>query len=196
MTRHRVQSARRTDGAYVAAVIFVALSFAPSAAHLLALPNKIQMTQDAYFTVQQIYRGWALLGFAVAGALLSTLNLVVRVRRVRCALGWAVTAVACIVGAQGLFWAFTYPANVATADWTEMPDSWEALRAQWEYSHAAAAVLDLGALVATLLSLQAWHRRGPDPAPPILPADGTDTMRWPHRVGRAAGRSAAYVRSQ
>jgi hypothetical protein len=54
-------------------LIFVALALAPAMAHLLELPNKMPLSHDAYLTVQQICRGWALLGFVVAGALLSTL---------------------------------------------------------------------------------------------------------------------------
>jgi hypothetical protein len=42
------------------------------------LPNKINLTRDNYLTVQQIYRGWALLGFVVAGALPSTLILALK----------------------------------------------------------------------------------------------------------------------
>jgi serine protease Do len=46
---------------------------------LLELPNKINLSREDYLTVQQIYRGWALLGVVVAGALLSTLVLAIMV---------------------------------------------------------------------------------------------------------------------
>jgi len=49
-------------------LLFVALALAPALAHLLELPNKIGLSHDDYLTVQQIYRGWALLGLVVAGA--------------------------------------------------------------------------------------------------------------------------------
>lgn len=188
METRRSGSKRRTETAYLVALVFLALAFAfaPAAAHLLALPNKIHLDRDAYFTVQQIYRGWALLGVVVIGALLSTLYLTFRVRHVRRALIWAAAACLCVVGAQALFWIFTYPANAATANWTTIPENWEALRARWEYSHAAAAVLDLGALIAAALSLLAWHRHAPVAPRPVPPADGTDTLRWPQRVSRAA----------
>jgi hypothetical protein len=52
-------------------------------------------------------------------------------------------ALACVVAAQGLFWAFTYPANGATENWTVVPDNWDRLRRQWEYSHAAGAAFQL-----------------------------------------------------
>jgi hypothetical protein len=62
-------------------LLFAALALAPALAHLLELPNKLHLSGDDYLTVQQIYRGWALLGFVVAGALLSTLVLAIMVRK-------------------------------------------------------------------------------------------------------------------
>jgi hypothetical protein len=62
------------------ALLFTALALAPALAHLLELPNKISFSREDYLTVQQIYRGWALLGFVVAGALLSNLILTIMVR--------------------------------------------------------------------------------------------------------------------
>src|SRR5262249_37293003 len=57
-----------------------------------------------------------------------------------------------LVATQGLFWAFTYPVNAATGFWTVPPDSFEVARWQWEYSHAASAVLTFAALVAIVLA--------------------------------------------
>jgi hypothetical protein len=56
---------------YFLSLLFVALALAPAMAHLLELPNKINLSRDDYLTMQQIYRGWALLGFIVIAALLS-----------------------------------------------------------------------------------------------------------------------------
>jgi hypothetical protein len=151
-----------TRWAYFFALLFGALTLAPAMAHLLALPNKIALPQDAYFTVQGIYRGWALLGIVVFGAIASSLALIVAVRREPMALLWAVVAFLGVAGAQALFWAYTYPANVATRNWTEAPANWAALRDQWEYSHAAGAVLNLIAVAALVLSVlaprRAWTR--------------------------------------
>jgi hypothetical protein len=57
-----------------------------------------------------------------------------------------------------VFFAFTYPANQQTANGTLLPEHWERLRRQWEYSHAAGAVLDLTALVSFTLSLLVQRR--------------------------------------
>jgi hypothetical protein len=134
-------------------LLFAALALAPALAHLLELPNKIGLSRDDYLIVQQIYRGWSLLGFIVAGALLSTLVLMIMVRGQRKAFVLTLVAFLCIVGTQVVFWTFTYPANRQTDNWTVLPQSWMALRAQWEYSHAASAVLNLIALIALILSV-------------------------------------------
>jgi hypothetical protein len=63
-------------------LLFVALALGPSLCHLLEMPNKIHLSAQDYLTVQQIYRGWALLGFVMAGALLSTLILTFLLRGV------------------------------------------------------------------------------------------------------------------
>ncbi len=134
-------------------LLFVALALAPALAHLLELPNKIDLTAEEYLTVQGIYRGWALLGVVVLGALLSTLTLTILVRKKRNALALSLIAFLCIVGTQVAFWTLTYPANQATDNWTVLPANWPALRAQWEYSHAAGATLNLIALVAMISSM-------------------------------------------
>jgi hypothetical protein len=130
-----------------------ALALAPAMAHLLELPNKIGLPPDAYLTVQHIYDGWALLGFVVYGAFLSTLALAILVRRRAREFRLALTAFLCILGTQIVFWTLTFPANAATSNWTVLPDNWIALRAQWEYSHAASAGLNLIALVAVIVSV-------------------------------------------
>jgi len=134
-------------------LLFVALALGPSLAHLLELPNKIGLPRDAYLTVQQIYRGWALLGIVVVGALASTLVLAILSRHEPRAFALAALAFACVVAAQVVFWVWTFPANQATANWTTLPDDWMALRTQWEYSHAAGAVFNLVAMVALILAV-------------------------------------------
>ena len=134
-------------------LLFVALALAPAMAHLLELPNKVGLSHDDYLTVQHIYNGWALLGFVVYGAVFSTLALTLLTRRRRGEFGYALTAFLCLVGTQVVFWSFTFPANRATANWTALPDNWIALRTQWEYSHAASAILNLVALLAVILAV-------------------------------------------
>jgi hypothetical protein len=136
-------------------LLFVALSLAPSMAHLLELPHKIHLPAAEYLTVQQIYTGWALLGIVVVGALLSVLALALVERMHSMRVAPTVFALLCIVGAQVAYWTFTYPANVATQNWTMLPQNWMTLRTQWEYSHAVGAILNLLALVALLIDVNA-----------------------------------------
>jgi hypothetical protein len=137
------------------AVLFASLALAPALAHVLELPSKMGLSRDDYLTVQQIYRGWALLGIIVAAALMSSLLLAVTVRKRRREFVPALTGFLCMAGAQVVFWVFTFPVNQQTSDWTVLPQDWMALRAQWEYSHAAGAALHLVALVALLWSVLA-----------------------------------------
>lgn len=141
------------------ALLFTGLAMTPALAHLLALPNKIGLSRDDYFVAQQIYRGWALLGVIVFAALISTLVLTIMLRRRNKTFKLALIAFLCIVGTQALFWTFTFPANQQTSNWTVKPENWEALRSQWEYSHAVSAMLNLGAFIALIASVSRPRRR-------------------------------------
>jgi hypothetical protein len=133
---------------WLASLVSTALATLPAAAHLLELPNKMRLSRDQYLTVQQIYRGWSLTGIPVLCALASTTALVIRARargRGRPA-RLALAALLCIAGTQAIFWSLTFPANRLTKSWKELPPRWEAVRRRWEYSHAAAALLDFAAM--------------------------------------------------
>jgi hypothetical protein len=134
-------------------LVFAALAMAPAFAHLLELPNKITLSHDEYLIVQQIYRGWALLGIVVISALVCTLVLTIMVRGQSTQFRLVLVAFLCIVGAQIVFWTLTYPANQQTNNWTILPENWEALRRQWEYSHATSAGLNFLAFIALVLSV-------------------------------------------
>ncbi|MGE5146903.1 MAG: DUF1772 domain-containing protein [Candidatus Eiseniibacteriota bacterium] len=137
------------------AFLFVALALGAGLAHLYALPNKIGMTRDAYLVAQQAYRGWATLAVVVIGEILTLLVLSFMVRARRTAFGLSFAAFLCVVGGLAIFWAYTYPANQATDNWTTLPASWMTLRAEWEYSHAAGAVLTLAAFILLVVSVLA-----------------------------------------
>jgi hypothetical protein len=134
-------------------IFFTALALGASLAHLYALPNKINLSRDAYFTVQQIYRGWALLGVVFAGQLFSTFLLAFKSRKVAQRFYFAVAAFICVVATLVVFFSFTYPANVMTNNWTSAPENWRELRDQWEYSHAVGALLNLATLSFLTMSI-------------------------------------------
>jgi hypothetical protein len=141
------------------AIMLTALALVPAGAHLAALPNKIGLGQEEYFIAQGIYRGWALFGFALFGAVFANLAVAIMVRRRRAAVRLALAACLLVIASLAVFFGWTYPANQATANWTVVPESWQALRVQWEYAHAAGAVLTLLALGAVTASALAIRSR-------------------------------------
>ena len=135
------------------AVILTALALVPAGAHLFELPNKIGLEQESYFIVQNIYRGWALFGIVLFGALTANLALAAAVRRQPAPFWLALAAFVMIAATLTIFFTWTYPANQATSNWTVVPDNWRELRTRWEYAHAVSAVLTFLALCAVTLSL-------------------------------------------
>jgi predicted membrane channel-forming protein YqfA (hemolysin III family) len=141
------------------AIMAAALYLVPTGAHLFELPHKMALSPTEYMTVQQIYAGWQLFGVVVGLALLATLVNTILVRADRRALASSLGAFLALAATQGVFWAFTYPMNVATRFWTVSPERFEAARQQWEYSHAASAVLTFVALVALVFSSLTYRSR-------------------------------------
>ena len=141
-----------TKASQFLAVVMTALALLPGGAHLMALPAKMAMPEDPYFVVQQIYRGWALAGAVIFLAILTNLLAALLTRHSR--RKWQLFGAAGLVIAATLviFFAWTYPANVATENWTMVPPDWERLRRQWEYAHATNAVITFAAFCALVRS--------------------------------------------
>jgi hypothetical protein len=135
-----------------AAMILTALAFVPVGAHLFELPNKIGLSEQDYFVVQSIYRGWALFGIVIFAAIGANLLVAGMLWRRRRPFGLALLAALLLAGTLLVFFEWTYPANQATNNWTLVAGNWRQLRTQWEYSHAANAVLTFAALCCTTLS--------------------------------------------
>jgi Zn-dependent membrane protease YugP len=96
--------------------------------------------------VQSIYRGWALFGIVIIAAMAANLALTLMLWRRRGPF-WPSLAAGLILAATLLvFFVWTHPANQATSNWTMVTADRERLRAQWEWSHAANAVLNFIAL--------------------------------------------------
>jgi hypothetical protein len=136
-----------------ASVMLTAVAMAAGFAHLLELPNKIRLSREDYLRVQQIYRGWALLGIVVTGALVCTVVLALQVRHRPAEFYLTIAAASCIALSLVVFFLFTFPANQQTANWTVLPDNWQELRQHWEYSHAVGAGLYFLALTLLTRSL-------------------------------------------
>src|SRR5689334_13210899 len=140
------------------AVILTALALLPGGAHALGMVHKLALERDQYMVVQSIYRGWALLGFVLIGALAANGALAIRTRRRTVPSAFAAAAAVLIAITLAVFFTWTFPANQLTGNWTITPVDWQTLRTQWEYSHAANAVLTFLALCATTVSALAWRR--------------------------------------
>ena len=137
------------------ALVLTAILLMPSGAHFFELPNKIGLVQDQYFIVQNIYRGWALFGAVILPALIviALLAWTARDDVFECRL--AVLALLCIALSLVVFFTFVYPGNVATANWTSIPENWTTLRRNWEYGHAMSAILTFVAFCALVLGVVA-----------------------------------------
>ena len=142
-----------------AAIVLTALALVPVGAHLLELAAKISLDRPQYLTVQQIYRGWAFLGAVLIAAMLANLILAFRSRSQTMPMLLAGAAALLLAVTLAVFFTWTFPVNQATANWTAAPADWEGLRAHWEYSHAANAVLTFLALLASVVASLGWSRR-------------------------------------
>ena len=144
------------------ALILTALALVPGGAHLFELPNKIALPEEQYFIVQNIYRGWALFGLVLFPALTANLVLAILLRRQRAAFCFALAGFFGIAATLVIFFVWTYPANVATSNWTVVPAAWETLRRQWEYAHAVNAVITFAAFCAVVVATLAAGRPVPE----------------------------------
>jgi hypothetical protein len=140
------------------AIIFTALALVPGGAHFFEMFNKIELDQAQYLIVQNIYRGWALFGIALFGALFANIAQAVMLRGQTTAFWFAVAACIGIAANLAIFFIWTYPTNVATNNWTTVPENWQALRAQWEYSHAANALVMFASFCSVTLSVLTTRR--------------------------------------
>ena len=142
-------------------VAFLAIALTGSAlvapgAHAYEMLHKLTLAEDQYYLVQGNYRGWWIAGLLLPAALLANGAL--------SGLAWhdvltrtlALGATALVGLNLLIFFVWTNPVNVATDNWTLRVPAWQALRLQWEYSHAInAGVTFLAFCFATAAGLAA-----------------------------------------
>jgi hypothetical protein len=77
------------------------------------------------------------------------------IRQRRPAFGWTLLGALCLVAAHMAWWVWVAPVNATMAPLTPetLPAGWMGLRDQWEYTHAARAVLQIIALGALVFSI-------------------------------------------
>jgi hypothetical protein len=135
------------------AMMLTALALVPGGAHLFALPNKIHLSETDYFVTQSVYWGWALFGIVLIGAILANFALAVVIRSQRRPFIFTLINLLCLLATLAIFFVFTFPANQAMNNWTEIPANWEQLRWQWEVSHAVNAVITFVGFCSLTISL-------------------------------------------
>lgn len=151
----------------VLAILSVALCLVPAGAHAFEMVNKLRLSPGDYMTVQKIYAGWALFGFAIFAALSLTLGHAIMMWRHPTARWLSLVAFLSIFATLVIFWTCISPMNTLTRQWTVTPPDLDAARRQWEYAHAVNAGLTLLAFVG--ITAAALAREHP---PQRCPADG------------------------
>lgn len=136
----------------IIAFLATLLAVGPALAHAFELPRKMGLSRNDYFTVQQIYAGWNKLAFVLIVQLISLIALAWLSRSNQAMFSAAVVAIICLAAAQFVFWMWTFPANKATNNWTQIPQNWQALRHNWEYSHLCGAIFQFGCATALLVA--------------------------------------------
>lgn len=138
-------------------IMLTALALAAAQAHLMELPGK--MTYDGRLYVMLHRTLYPMFGYtagwAEGFALMSVIGLTWAVRKRGAAFRLTLTAAICQIAAMTTFLVFVQPANITMAAWPldSIPHDWVDWRDQWEYAHAARAVLLMLALAAMVLSV-------------------------------------------
>lgn len=139
-------------------ILLVVLGLGPALAHLFELPAKI--TFEGALWLELLHRlyppafGTAGAFFEVA-AVAAAFVLAYLVRHRTPGFAWTLSGALLLAASHAAFWIWVAPVNAAMADLTAqtLPANWTALRDQWEYSHAARALLQLAGLSAIVISL-------------------------------------------
>jgi hypothetical protein len=140
-------------------MLLAALAVTAPMAHVLELPNKLQLDGPIWLAVQQqLYRGWGpVFGPVEIGSLLTALALVAARRRSGPSSRRTNLVAAAYAGMLAVFFAVNDPINRALATWTPdaLPAGWPDYRLRWEIGHALSAALAILALTALI---GAWRR--------------------------------------
>jgi len=138
-------------------IMFAALSMGIALCHLLEMPAKMTYDGTLWLTLlQTLYETFGTIGaFIEVGAVVTAAMLMFLVRKRRPAFVWTLLGTLCLVAAHVAWWIWVAPVNAAMAPLTPatLPANWTGLRAQWEYTHAARALLQIIALAFIVLSI-------------------------------------------
>ena len=140
-------------------ILFIALSMGPAICHFLEMPAKMSYDGSIWLMLHHtLYQNFGKLGaFFEVGAVLLSIWLTYLVRRSPLPFFWTFIGAFCLVLAHAAFWLWIDPVNRIMISATEktLPENWEVLRLQWEYTHSLRAVLETMALAAIVYSILA-----------------------------------------
>jgi hypothetical protein len=128
-----------------------AIALSASFAHLMELPSKMRYEPSLYVRLHRtLYPNFGrIAGPTESLAVLTTGGLawLLGKRRSR-AFQLTAAAAGCLAAAHAVFWALVAPVNKEMMSWPldEIPSDWAGWRDQWEFSHAARALLTTGAM--------------------------------------------------
>jgi hypothetical protein len=137
-------------------IILVSLSMAMAFCHLLQLPPRMSYDSAQWVATQSLYQLFGTVGaFIEVSAVLLAAVLSLAVCRRRPAFRWTLFGAACLLVAHAAWWVFVAPVNAEISTWTPdaIPGDWTWWRSQWEYTHAARAILEILGLSALVLSV-------------------------------------------
>jgi hypothetical protein len=138
--------------------MLAALTMGMALCHLLEMPAKMTYEGALWLTLLQTLYGafGPTSAFVETGAVTTAVVLAFFVRKHRSVFSWTLLGALCLIAANVAWWIWVFPVNSAMSALTPetLPADWTSLREQWEYTHAARAVLQtiaLGAIVFSVL---------------------------------------------
>jgi hypothetical protein len=142
---------------WFSAIMLMALAMAAAVCHLMELPAKMTFDAPLYVMLHRtLYPNFGrTAGIAEFLSVVAVVGLAWRVRKEKAAFLPTMFSAICMVAAHAVFWVLVQPANVTMMNWPlgEIPAEWTHWRNQWEYSHAARAVLIILAFGALVISV-------------------------------------------
>ena len=158
MNRYRLDPKRPRQLLRWLGLLIAACACLAPIAHVMELPNKLQLDGPLWLAVQQhLYNGWGpVIGAPTEiGGLIISVALAALHRKCRPTMVlYSVAAIA--YGATILsFFLLNAPVNEAVNGWTPqtLPADWDRYRRQWEIGHAIAALLSVMALLAMVMAV-------------------------------------------
>jgi hypothetical protein len=159
----------------VISVILVAVAMALALAHALELPGKMRLSKETYVAVQPIYYPGFTIGGGIGegGGMIALLALLFFTPYASTRFWWTLVAFVLLLAMHLAYWVVTHPVNNFWLKETELTGAgaaffslfssaaaesgadWSKLRAVWEYSHVARAVLAMLSLVSLLIAVTA-----------------------------------------